>query len=185
MATYYGPNKIITLVFFHARDLIEDYIDTFENQEEAFVSIILEKKISSEISNKLLSKFHECPNIKYSVKGIVKLCNRLNRLYFNKKLSENNCNNFLNYAVSMCGVFTSADKIRSKNLSERELRDNFKRKLYSIGIRSWPEDKSKFAFNRKIKLCELLNKQNYQIRYFQSRKTKGLYKEIAKFYKLL
>ena len=27
MATYYGPNKINTIVFFHARDLIEDYID--------------------------------------------------------------------------------------------------------------------------------------------------------------
>ena len=54
-----------------------------------------------------------------------------------------------------------------------------------MGIRSWPEDKSKYAFNRKIKLIELLNKQDYKTRYFKCRKKKDVYKEIAKFYKLL
>lgn len=185
MAIYFGHNKINTIVFLHARDLIEDYVDTFENQEEAFVAIILEKKISKEISNKLLLKFHECPNIKYSIRGIIRLCNRLNRLYFNKKLSENSSADFINYALAMCGVFHPIDSIRSKNLSECELRDNYRRKLYSMGIRSWPEAKSKYAFNRKIKLFELLNKQDYKTRYFKCRKKKDVYKEIAKFYKLL
>ena len=68
MTIYSGTTKLdgsLTTQIFKV--LVEDYIDTFNSQEDAFLAIVMGKRISKETSNELLSKFHPNPNVKYSI----------------------------------------------------------------------------------------------------------------------
>ena len=174
MTIYSGTIKLngsLTTQIFKV--LVEDYIDTFNSQEDAFLAIVMGKRISKETSNELLSKFHPNPNVKYSIRTIESLCNRLNRLYFGKKVRESFLNSLLFDAIVLCGcgiiplpglsIKSYPESIRKPGLNEDEIRQDYRKGKYSSMIKTWEQEQTKSAFGRPIKINILRKKKQWKI----------------------
>ena len=197
MTIYSGTTKLNGITHQIFKVLVEDYIDTFKSQEDAFLAIVMGKRISKEISNELLSKFHPKPDLKYSIRTIEALCNRLNRLYFRNKVRKKSLNSLLEYAIVLCGcssiplpgltIKRYPESIRKPGLNEDEIRKDYRKGKYSFMIRKWEQEQTISAFGRPIKINILRKKNNGKLMLFRTNKRKDekVYREMAEFHGLL